>query len=888
MVLKNKLFLLIIWSFIVFHSSVYDRETCILISLLFTKTQYSSESIYSLNEYTETSDIPNNDVGTSNSDESKSENIEETVFELSEVTSVKSHKNNENKSELNEKQYNARHYKYNSPKQVELSIIKPFKLIKKPLVDKLDPNEFAFMVRPNERMLGIEKFVIDEIEQTNVLFFNISAGSSQLEGEGSIKNFKFQKYGHYSFPGLVEDEVVSEELYLRTIPFGRYVPLFIEVRSSAYNAALHGIYKREDSLQLTNKENRFSWYYEPINRPVFKRISSEPNLFIFFLNYPMERWCIGDTWPIENPKVNVGQIYAELIGRPYSPTYSRGWYVYPRKYGAHDIIPYIELDPSTPLRNPLPVEVPKGMENKRILVFDKDFIVDEARPFTFIPPESQIMEHVPLVESPDNTKVFSGCPNKYLNKFTGIVKYNTPTCIPPLRGVLDVVLNGANGYFQNAIYSWEGFFKNRPYFVQRGPLRNYEVTLQSSIVEYPGNSQYLWALEEGENAICWFISRQLGNTNPSQVLAVWRRPKESRIKSPIDWPAEKGIELEPDGWSFIKPPFKKKHFREIPIGDYYNEKIFVRINGLTPKHVKMVVSGGPEDVNGDYLHIGEYLGFPFFRQKRNKKKNHPGYVLFRGIVVSRSKDTWVIGSTLGSINGIRAYAVDYTDSSYSYEFAGRAGLNYLGGTRWPHQIPIKSWRIWAPVDDSIKINIYNKELRGRNSEEIAKNIEFFWRIYESLYITMEYLDPNKLFRQNLSPVLGFTLGTEKSVDQILNTYSVDISDVNNEPKSEESSTIEENKARDQIIVLNELNNDVLNPSFDEIEISFSDEAKSKEKGSIFIGIIGIAVSIVFGVVLWVIIKINCLKHTKEDNQDSILGDGNKIDNPRMVYYSRIS
>ncbi|KAK6590227.1 hypothetical protein RS030_172690 [Cryptosporidium xiaoi] len=886
MVLK-KLFFLITWILICYYLSVYEEKTYKQLSFL-AETQYSTElSSNDESEFGGTSEKSNNSSEISVFDRSESEITRQSTVESSEAVLFESSKKIESENEIVKKHYNESHPKPNSPKQVKLSTIKPFKLIKRPLVDKLDIDEFAFMVRPNERMLGIEKFVIDEIEQTNILFFNISAGSSQVEGEGSIKSFKFQKYGHYSFPGLVEDEVVSRELYLRTIPFGRYIPLFIEVRSSAYNAALHGIYKREDSLQLTNKENKYSWYHEPINRPVFKRISSEPNLFIFFLNYPIEKWCIGDTWPIENPKAYVGQIYAELIGRPYSPAYSRGWYVYPRKYGAHDIVPYIELDPSTPLRNPLPVEIPKGIENKRILVFDKDIIVDEARPFTFIPPESQIMEHIPLVESPDNAAIFSGCPNKHLSKFTGITKYNTPTCIPPLRGVLDIVINGANGYFQNAIYSWEGYFKNKPYFVQRGPLRNDEVTLQSSIVEYPGNSQYLWPLDEGENVICWFISRQLGNTNPSQVLAIWRRPEASRVKSSVDWPAEKGIELEPDGWSFIKPPFKKKHLREIPIGDYYNEKIFVRINGLRPKHVKMVVSGGPEDINGDYLHIGEYLGFPFFRQKRNRKKSHPGYVLFRGIVVSKSKDTWVIGSTLGSINGIRAYAVDYTSSSYSSEFADRTGFSYLGGARWPHQIPIKSWRIWTPVDDSIKINIYSRELRGKNSEEVAKNIEFFWKVYESLYITMEYLNPSKLFRQNLSPILGFTLNTEKSMYQDVNGYSIDLSNINHELTSKVSSN-NDKKQKKNNIESSELSNDTLNSGSDEVIITLSDETEFKKEKSIYIEIIGIAASIIIGVVIWFVIKNKCSKYEGESNQDMILGSGNEIEDPRMAYYSKIN
>ncbi|CUV07854.1 unnamed protein product [Cryptosporidium hominis] len=772
---------------------------------------------------------------------------------------------------------------YKSPKKVELSTIKPFKLIKKPKIESLQIDEFAFMVRPNERMIGIENFVINEIERLNTKYNNISAGSEITEGESSIKNNKYNNFGYFSFPGNVKDEIFSKEIYLRTIPYARYTPLFIEVRSSSYNAALHGIYKREESMQLSQSDQRFPWYVEPIIRPVYRRIYPEPSLYIFFLNFPIERWCIGDTWPINNPKISVGQIYAEIIGRPYSPAYTRGWYVQPRKFSAHDIVPYVELDPSTPLRNPLPVTIPKEMESKRVLVFDKDLIVEEARPFTFIPKESIILEHIPLVESPDDLQVFPGCPNPHLSKFSGLTKYKISSCIPPSRGTLDIIINGANGYFSNALYSWEGFFKSRPYFVQRGPLRSEDVSLQSSIVEYPGNSLYLWSFINESNAISWIISRQLGNTNPSQILAIWRRPSNSRIKSEVDWPAERGMELEPDGWAFLKPPFKKKYVHNIPNSNFVEEKVFVRIIGIKPKHVKMVINGGTDDINGDYFHLGEYLGFPFFRQKRNKKKNHPGYVLYRGIVINKSKDTWVIGTTLGSIHGIKAYAVDYIRNGHSNEFDSRLGFQYFGGTRWPHQLPIRSWRVWGPSDENIKINIYSNELKGINSEEVTKSIEFKWRSFESLYITMEYLNPISLFKQHLSPVIGNIHSDlrQETINTNTDPISLDLSDLNknssgdlNDTKNYKYQTLDLNP--------NNLSYDIINSNVDEDKVIFV----GKEKKSIsnrIIGILSISGSIFIGIFIWILIKSKFHRDKVELNQEIILGNPKGIAHPNSKF-----
>lgn len=772
---------------------------------------------------------------------------------------------------------------YKSPQKVELSTIKPFKLIKKPKIESLQIDEFAFMVRPNERMIGIEHFVINEIERLNTKYNNISAGSEITEGESSIKNNKYNNFGYFSFPGNVKDEIFSKEIYLRTIPYARYTPLFIEVRSSSYNAALHGIYKREESMQLSQSDKRFPWYVEPIIRPVYRRIYPEPSLYIFFLNFPIERWCIGDTWPINNPKISVGQIYAEIIGRPYSPAYTRGWYVQPRKFSAHDIVPYVELDPSTPLRNPLPVTIPKEMESKRVLVFDKDLIVEEARPFTFIPKESIILEHIPLVESPDDLQVFPGCPNPHLSKFSGLTKYKISSCIPPSRGTLDIIINGANGYFSNALYSWEGFFKSRPYFVQRGPLRSEDVSLQSSIVEYPGNSLYLWSFVNESNAISWIISRQLGNTSPSQILAIWRRPSNSRIKSEVDWPAERGMELEPDGWAFLKPPFKKKYVHNIPNSNFVEEKVFVRIIGIKPKHVKMVINGGTDDINGDYFHLGEYLGFPFFRQKRNKKKNHPGYVLYRGIVINKSKDTWVIGTTLGSIHGIKAYAVDYIRNGHSNKFDSRLGFQYFGGTRWPHQLPIRSWRVWGPSDENIKINIYSNELKGINSEEVTKSIEFKWRSFESLYITMEYLNPISLFKQHLSPVIGNIHSDlrQETINTNTDPISLDLSDLNKN-SSGDLNDVKNHKYQALDLNPNNLSYDIINSNVDEDKVIFV----GKEKKSIsnrIIGILSISGSIFIGIFIWILIKSKFHRDKVEFNQEIILGNPKGIAHPNSKF-----
>ncbi|KAF7458411.1 membrane associated protein, transmembrane domain near C-terminus [Cryptosporidium felis] len=774
---------------------------------------------------------------------------------------------------------------YKSPEKVELSSIKPFKLIKKPQIKNLQIDEFAFMVRPNERMIGIESFVVPELERLNLIYLNISAGSEILEGEGSIQDYKYKSYGHYSFPGYIKDEIVSKEVYLRTIPYARYTPLFIEVRGSSYNAALHGIYKREDSMQLSQKNDQYPWYVEPIIRPVYKRISSEPNLFVFFLNHPIERWCIGDTWPITNPKINVGQIYAEILGRPYSPVFSKGWYVQPRKYGAHDIVPYIELDPSTPLRNPLPVKIPKEMESKRILVFDKDLVVEEARPFTFIPHESLILEHIPLVDSPDNFSVFSGCPNVHLSKFSGITKYDTPTCIPPLSGTLDILLNGANGYFSNALFSWEGYFKKRPYFVQRGPLRSEDVTLKSSIVEQPGNSQYLWSHVDDSKNIIWMISNQLGNISPSQVLVIWKRPNSSRVKSSADWPAERGIELEPDGWSFYKHPNKKKYLHNLPNSNYIEEKTFIRINGIKPKFIKMVINGGPEDLNGDYFYLGEYLGFPFFRQKRNKKRSHPGYVMYRGTSITRTKDTWVIGTTLGSIHGIKAYAIDY---NHSDTFNSRSGFQYYGGTRWPHQLPIRSWRIWAPSDDSIKINIYNKEMRGANSENVARTIEFKWKRFESMYITMEYLDPIFLFKQHLSPVIGIP-NKESSNNSLVtnnNAKQLDLSEINHKAERDQIHILEDsedNLTRNIEI----LDHEPSTSDFSELQTFTTKKAEKKSNWFSFIKIVGVTVPIIVGIVIWMVCKLKCYPNNPEVSQDSILGIRGNPSHPSYYYLSKV-
>ncbi|TRY50024.1 putative transmembrane Protein [Cryptosporidium tyzzeri] len=772
---------------------------------------------------------------------------------------------------------------YKSPQKVELSTIKPFKLIKKPKIESLQIDEFAFMVRPNERMIGIENFVINEIERLNTQYNNISAGSEITEGESSIKNNKYNNFGYFSFPGNVKDEIFSKEIYLRTIPYARYTPLFIEVRSSSYNAALHGIYKREESMQLSQSDERFPWYVEPIIRPVYRRIYPEPSLYIFFLNFPIERWCIGDTWPINNPKISVGQIYAEIIGRPYSPAYTRGWYVQPRKFSAHDIVPYVELDPSTPLRNPLPVTIPKEMESKRVLVFDKDLIVEEARPFTFIPKESIILEHIPLVESPDDLQVFPGCPNPHLSKFSGLTKYKISSCIPPSRGTLDIIINGANGYFSNALYSWEGFFKSRPYFVQRGPLRSEDVSLQSSIVEYPGNSMYLWSFVNESNAISWIISRQLGNTNPSQMLAIWRRPSNSRIKSEVDWPAERGMELEPDGWAFLKPPFKKKYVHNIPNSNFVEEKVFVRIIGIKPKHVKMVINGGTDDINGDYFHLGEYLGFPFFRQKRNKKKNHPGYVLYRGIVINKSKDTWVIGTTLGSIHGIKAYAVDYIRNGHSNKFDSRLGFQYFGGTRWPHQLPIRSWRVWGPSDENIKINIYSNELKGINSEEVTKSIEFKWRSFESLYITMEYLNPISLFKQHLSPVIGNIHSDlrQETINTNTDPISLDLSDLNKN-FSGDLNDVKNHKYQALDLNPNNLSYDIINSNVDEDKVIFVGKEKKSISNGI-IGILSISGSIFIGIFIWILIKSKFHRDKAEFNQEIILGNPKGIAHPNSKF-----
>ncbi|KAK9170992.1 hypothetical protein CmeUKMEL1_14535 [Cryptosporidium meleagridis] len=772
---------------------------------------------------------------------------------------------------------------YKSPQKVELSTIKPFKLIKKPKIENLQIDEFAFMVRPNERMIGIENFVINEIERLNTKYNNISAGSEITEGESSIKNNKYNNFGYFSFPGNVKDEIFSKEIYLRTVPYARYTPLFIEVRSSSYNAALHGIYIREESMQLSQSDQRFPWYVEPIIRPVYRRIYPEPSLYIFFLNFPIERWCIGDTWPINNPKMSVGRIYAEIIGRPYSPAYTRGWYVQPRKFSAHDIVPYVELDPSTPLRNPLPVTIPKEMESKRVLVFDKDLIVEEARPFTFIPKESIILEHIPLVESPDDLQVFPGCPNPHLSKFSGLTKYKVSSCIPPSRGTLDIIINGANGYFSNALYSWEGFFKSRPYFVQRGPLRSEDVSLQSSIVEYPGNSLYLWSFVNESNAITWIISRQLGNTNPSQILAIWRRPNNSRIKSEVDWPAERGMELEPDGWAFLKPPFKKKYVHNIPNSNFVEEKVFVRIIGIKPKHVKMVINGGTDDINGDYFHLGEYLGFPFFRQKRNKKKNHPGYVLYRGIVINKSKDTWVIGTTLGSIHGIKAYAVDHIHNGHSNKFDSRLGFQYFGGTRWPHQLPIKSWRVWGPSDENIKINIYSNELKGINSEEVTKSIEFKWRSFESLYITMEYLNPISLFKQHLSPVIGNIHSDlrQEAINTNTDPSSLDLSDLN---KNYSGDLNDENNQKYQALDINpnNLSYDIINSNEDEDKV-ICVEKERKSISNRIIGILSISGSIFIGIFIWLLIKGKFHRDKVGFNQEMILGNPKGIAHPNSKF-----
>ncbi|KAJ1612355.1 putative transmembrane domain-containing protein [Cryptosporidium canis] len=775
-----------------------------------------------------------------------------------------------------------------SPHKVELSIIKPFKLIKRPKVESLQIDEFAFMVRPNERMIGIENFVISEIERLNSKYNNISAGGEHTEGESSIQNYKYNDFGHFSFPGYIKDEIFSKEIYLRTVPYARYTPLFIEVRSSSYNAALHGIYKREDSMQLSKNDQRFPWYAEPINRPIYRRVYPEPSLYIFFLNFPIEKWCIGDTWPINNPKISVGQIYAEIIGRPYSPVFTRGWYVEPRKFSAHDIVPFVELDPSTPLRNPLPVKIPTEMESKRVLVFDKDLIVDEARPFAFIPIESVILEHIPLVESPDQLQVFPGCPNPHISKFSGLSKYKTPICIPPPRGTLDISINGANGYFSNALYSWEGFFKSRPYFVQRGPLRNEEVSLQSSIVEYSGNSQYLWSHVSESNDISWIISRQLGNTNPSQILAIWKRPSTSRVKSDVDWPAERGIELEPDGWSFLKPPFKKKYVHNIPNSNFVEEKVFLRVNGLRPKHVKMVVNGGTDDINGDYFHLGEYLGFPFFRQRRNKRKSRPGYVLYRGFVINKLKDAWVIGTTLGSIHGIKAYAIDYVHNSHSNEFEEKSGFHYFGGTRWPHQLQIRSWRIWVPTDETINVNIYSNELIGENAEEVSKSIEFSWKTFESLYITMEYLNPALLFKQHLSPVIR----EERS------GLKQEVLDINSDPKSLDLSKVATNsfiKEIDQVMNNSHQENDHFNSSAlmyetissknEDDRVIFIENEKKENNGNNnkILGTLCVLGSIIIGIFIWIFFKGLFNRKNSQYDQEKILGHPNGVLHPSVNF-----
>ncbi|OII77045.1 hypothetical protein cand_023880 [Cryptosporidium andersoni] len=786
-----------------------------------------------------------------------------------------------------------------SPKKVKLSYVKPKQLIERPEAEKVPTDEFTFMVRPNERMLGIDQFVIPEIEKLNKIYYSISAGSILVEGEGSIKNLKIPNFGHYSLPGFIKDEIFNKEYYLSTVPFIRYTPLFIEVRGSAYNAALHGIYQRDDSLILSNTDQRYPWYADPIRRPVYKRISSNPTLYIFFLTYPLERWCIGDTWPISNPKSSTGKIYAEILGRPYSPAFSRGWYVQPRKYAAHDIVPYIDLDPSSPLRNPLPVKIPSGLESKRVVVFDKDLIVDEARPFTFLPPKSLLLQSLPLVQSPDDVELFPGCPNMHMSKFSGITKYNTPTCIPPTRGILDIVLNGANGYFNNALYSWEGYFKNRPYFVQRGPLRDESgAILQSSIVEYPGDTLYLWSLVEEPKKTIWYLSRQLGNTHPSQVGAIWQRPKSSRVTSPVDWPAERGLELEPDGWTFLRPPFKKKYLYNTPKGKYSDEKTFIRVQGLKEKNVKMVISGAPEDINGDYYHLGDYLGFPFFRQRRNKKRNHPGYVLYRGTVISKSKDLWVIGTTLGSIHGIKAYAIDYPKETIESNLKSRSGFAYYGGTRWPHQLPLSTWRTWMPVDNSIEINIYSKELKGRNAETVAKEVPFQWKTFESLFVNLEYIKPDELFKHHVTPVIGnpfnkkpkkLPLGyTEPNIMDLsathLNKHSTKRESIEHQPIENEKYEIQ-NTQNKQINMTLSSNIEDLQKK-ESVSISSPNNLNYDTKW-VWIGISILALLIILIPICHCIRKHN-LKNNKHDyrnpgNQDIILGRPEKLPHPNKQY-----
>lgn len=59
-------------------------------------------------------------------------------------------------------------------------------------------------------------------------------------------------------------------------------------------------------------------------------------------------------------------------------------------------------------------------------------------------------------------------------------------------------------------------------------------------------------------------------------------------------------------------------------------------------------SGATPELNGDYQLLGEYLGYPYYRQDLPG----PGYVLYRGHVISAEMDAWVIGSILGSNEGL--------------------------------------------------------------------------------------------------------------------------------------------------------------------------------------------------------------------------------------------
>jgi len=285
---------------------------------------------------------------------------------------------------------------------------------------------------------------------------------------------------------------------------------------------------------------------------------------------------------------------------------------------------------------------------RMVMKFDPDATGDEARMGAYSPFAGG--------------QVTPGCSSDN-GSMWGVQGYKTrDVCSPPsvsstdetMMPAMDFQLIGGDKTFNGTIWSWSGYFNKRPFFVLRSALNPHPLL---GIGTYKGDSAFFWS--EGLNirlkAPTWYITRQLGNKHKSQIFARWRARGDRRTL-PANWPAQDTLELSRQDW-VMRRRLKRKHLSNYgeEEGDYHYVNIITKRMRLLRNCV--VVGNGPENLNGRYCLVGEYLAYPFYRQDRSISGS-AGFVMYRGRVVASDKETWVISALLGNIGGLLAYAED--------------------------------------------------------------------------------------------------------------------------------------------------------------------------------------------------------------------------------------